>query len=73
MDIEEFESETGISIEEGPYHTVAGYLLEMFGRLPEVNETITARGHRFSVLELDGRRIATVLVQTERASCEVTP
>ncbi|TKR56880.1 TerC family protein [Allopusillimonas ginsengisoli] len=49
------------------YSTVAGYLLQRFGRLPEEHETITlstARGEfRFEVLEREGRRIAKVLVE----------
>lgn len=43
------------------YQTVAGFLLDKFGRIPQVGETLEASGWRFEVLDLDGRRIDKVL------------
>jgi putative hemolysin len=39
---------------------VAGFVIHQLGRLPEVDESVEALGHRFTVTELDGRRIAKV-------------
>jgi putative hemolysin len=41
---------------------VAGYVLAELGRLPEVGDTIDVEGRTLTVLELDGRRIARLLV-----------
>jgi putative hemolysin len=47
---------------DGPYETVAGYFLADLGRLPEIGDTIEVEGRTLSVTELDGRRIARLLV-----------
>ena len=43
------------------YHTVAGFVLQRFGALPKVGDSIDAGGWRFEVVDLDGRRIDKVL------------
>jgi putative hemolysin len=43
------------------YHTVAGLMLERFGRLPKVGEHVDFAGWRFEIVDLDGRRIDKVL------------
>ena len=69
LNLEDFEDRTGLELPEGPYETVAGFVINELGRLPEVDESITALGRRFTVTELDGRRIARVrLTRSERPS-----
>ncbi len=48
-----------------PYQTCAGYLLEKFGAIPEVGQSISADGWRFEIMDLDGRRIDKVLASKE--------
>jgi putative hemolysin len=43
------------------YHTVAGFMLERFGRIPKVGEHTEYSGWRFEIVDLDGRRIDKVL------------
>jgi putative hemolysin len=43
------------------YHTVAGFMLERFGRLPKAGEHSEYAGWRFEIVDLDGRRIDKVL------------
>lgn len=43
------------------YDTVAGFLIDGFGRLPEVADQIVIQNWRFEVMDLDGRRIDKVL------------
>jgi len=57
---------------EGPYDTVAGYLMAELGRLPAVGDAVattlapttgedgTGQDFSFTVTELDGRRVARV-------------
>lgn len=47
------------------YQTFAGFLLEKFGAIPEVGQTIVAEGWRFEILDLDGRRIDKALATKE--------
>jgi CBS domain containing-hemolysin-like protein len=46
----------------GDYSSLAGFLLERFTTLPQAGEQIEFDGLRFEVLEVQERRIATVLV-----------
>jgi putative hemolysin len=43
------------------YETVAGFLLDVFKRLPETGESVVVGQWRFEVVDLDGRRIDKVL------------
>jgi putative hemolysin len=58
----EFTEATGLRLPEGPYETVAGYVLAELGRLPLVGDTVAVEGRTLTVLELDGRRIARISV-----------
>lgn len=55
------------------FQTVAGYVLNSLGHLPEVGEVFEDRGYSFEVVDLDGKRIDKVLAtrltpSTHRAS-----
>ncbi|MGY1617747.1 hemolysin family protein [Geodermatophilus sp. SYSU D00691] len=62
LNLDDFTEVTGVRLPEGPYETVAGYVLAVLGRLPEVGDTVEHEGRTFTVLELDGRRIARLSV-----------
>ncbi|MGH8891930.1 MAG: hemolysin family protein [Actinomycetes bacterium] len=62
LNLEDFEDRTGLQLPEGPYETVAGFVINELGRLPEVGESVLALGHSFTVTELDGRRAARVRI-----------
>jgi len=66
---DDFSDTTGIELPEGPYETVAGYIMATIGRLPRVGDQVELPGARLKVTQLDGRRIARVRltpVQTDR-------
>ena len=60
--LDDFADATGLKLPEGPYETVAGYVLAELGRLPVVGDTVDVEGRTLTVLELDGRRIARISV-----------
>jgi len=62
LNLDEFAEQTGIVLPEGPYETVAGYVLATLGQLPTDHEKIEVAGHVLTVLQMDGRRIARVRV-----------
>jgi putative hemolysin len=45
------------------YNTVAGLMIEHFGRIPHVGEHFEMSGWRFEVVDLDGARIDKLLLQ----------
>ncbi len=47
---------------EGDYYTLAGMLIDLFGRIPTVGESIEWHRLRFEVVKLDGSRIDKVLI-----------
>ena len=62
LNLDEFAEQTGVQLPEGPYETVAGYVLAELGELPGVGAEVELHGHKLTVTELDGRRIARVRV-----------
>ncbi len=62
LNLDEFAEQTGLELPEGPYETVAGYLLAALGHLPENGESVEVAKRRLTVTQLDGRRISRVLV-----------
>ena len=63
MPIDEFTDATGFpASRRGDYKTVAGLVLGLLNRLPEVGETVDVGAFRFEVVDLDGRRIDKVVV-----------
>jgi putative hemolysin len=65
LNLEDFADLTGVELPEGPYETVAGFMIKELGRLPDLGDTVSALGHRFAVTELDGRRIARLRLTEE--------
>ena len=62
MPVDEFAEFTGIKLPENrSYHTVAGLILDGFGKLPAVADSFDKYGWRFEVVDLDGRRVDKVL------------
>lgn len=55
------------------FHTLAGYVLHHLGHLPEMGEHFEEQGHRFEVVDMDGRRIDRVLVRKVEGNQEPEP
>jgi putative hemolysin len=56
--------------DEKTYHTLGGFILAQFGRVPKEGQTIAYGGWRFEVVDMDGRRIDKVLVRRSTARDE---
>jgi CBS domain containing-hemolysin-like protein len=55
---DELKDRAGISVpDDGPYETVAGYLMSELGRLPVVGDSVELPTGQLVVMRLDGRRI----------------
>ena len=60
--------QVGVDIPDGEYVTVAGYLLDALGHIPEEGESVRATGGRFKITEMDRHRIAQVVVEAPSAT-----
>ncbi|MCW2838577.1 MAG: rane protein [Aeromicrobium sp.] len=65
LNIEDFTEVTGVELDDGSYETVAGFIIDQLGRMPEVGDEVEVGDATLTVAELDGRRISVVDVQRE--------
>ena len=63
---DDFADETGIELPEGPFETVAGFMVAELGRLPEIGDCVDLDNHELHVKEMDGRRVSRVWVVTRQ-------
>lgn len=62
MPVDEFAAQIDVGAIGGDFQTVAGFALSQFGHLPQTGEVFTFKGHRYEVVDMDGRRIDKILV-----------
>ena len=60
INLDDFEDESGIELPEGPYETVAGFLMSRLGRIPEPGDVVEHESHTLEVVAVDGRRVSRV-------------
>lgn len=58
--VAELNEEFNLDIPEGDYETLAGFILEQLGRLPNPNDTLSHQDYQLTVLEMQGPRIKRV-------------
>jgi CBS domain containing-hemolysin-like protein len=59
---DELAEATRFRLPEGPYETLAGFLMARLGHIPVVGETVNEHGWEFTVVEVDRRRVEQVRV-----------
>ncbi|MDH3299847.1 MAG: hemolysin family protein [Acidimicrobiia bacterium] len=60
---DEVEEACGFEVPEGDYETVAGFVLDQLGRIPEAGDGLVYEGWQIQVGEMDGRRIASLRIE----------
>jgi CBS domain containing-hemolysin-like protein len=64
LNVRDLESHYGITLPEDPaYETVGGFVLTQLGFIPRGGEAFDHDGYRFTVVEMDKRRVARVKIQ----------
>ena len=66
--LNEFAERAGVALPEGPYETVAGYVMTALGRLPTTGDVVAAPESTLEVVQMDGRRLAAVRVHANEAA-----
>jgi len=71
LNVHDLDSQYNITLPEDPaYATVGGFVLDQLGFIPRGGESFEFGGYRFSVVEMDGRRVARVKIQRLREAEE---
>jgi CBS domain containing-hemolysin-like protein len=60
---DELVDQTGFRMPEGPYETLAGFVLARLGHIPEDGEKVEFQGWEFTVVCVERRRIEQVQVR----------
>lgn len=63
IELEELQESLGIHLPAGEYTTLAGFLLEQAGEVPEIGEMIQAAGYRFHIKDSSPQAIQQVQIQ----------
>jgi CBS domain containing-hemolysin-like protein len=67
MNVRDLDAQYNITLPEDPaYATVGGFVLDQLGFIPKGGESFEFGNHRFSVVEMDGKRVARVKIQRLR-------
>jgi CBS domain containing-hemolysin-like protein len=71
LGLRDLESQYNIVLPEDPsYATVGGFVLARLGFIPRGGESFDFDGYRFTVVEMDRRRVARVKIQRLRTPAE---
>jgi CBS domain containing-hemolysin-like protein len=62
MSVDDANQQLGLGLPEGDYETVAGFILDHLGRIPEEGEQFVYNGLRFAITRMLGRKIEEVTV-----------
>jgi CBS domain containing-hemolysin-like protein len=66
--IHELELELGAQLSDTHEDTIGGHVVELFGRLPELGETIELDGYRVEVIELGDATVRTLRIEPYNAA-----
>lgn len=61
--IEHFAEQTGVELEDGPYETAAGYVMDRLGKVAAVGDRVTVGDSELVVVETDGTRLVRLQVR----------
>lgn len=67
INLDDFEEETGLELPDGPYETLAGFIVSQLGRVPEKGDVVELGDIRLAVHAMDARRISRVRLSRTNA------
>ena len=63
LNIRELEAEHGLVLpRDAGFETLAGFIMARLQRIPSLGESFEYEGHRYTVVEMEGHRIAKVKI-----------
>ncbi|GII90895.1 hemolysin family protein [Sinosporangium siamense] len=73
INLDDFAAECGIRLPDGPYETLAGFVMAALGHLPALGDRVEIPGFELSVTAMDGRRIDRVRVKRRSSTPAAEP
>jgi putative hemolysin len=74
INVRDLETQYNIAIPDDPsYETIGGFILNRLGFIPRGGESFEANGYRFTVMEMDHRRVSRVKIKALRAPVASEP
>src|SRR5580658_638474 len=74
LNVRDLDAQYNIALPEDPaYATVGGFVLDQLGFIPRGGENFEFGNFRFTVVEMDGRRVARVKIQRVRPAADEEP
>lgn len=65
ISLEELQEVSGVTLPEGPYETLSGFVMHYLGRIAQVNDVIRINGARFTIISMQGKRVGQILLARE--------
>ena len=62
ISLEDLQESTGVTLPEGPYETVSGFVMHYLGRIAQVNDVVRINGARFTIISMSGKRVGQLLL-----------
>jgi len=73
MRIEEANEELGLELPEGDYETVAGFVLNLLGRIPKQGKQLKYHGLKMVITKMKGHKIEEILLTKEKKKKDEPP
>ena len=71
LNVRDLAMQYNVSIPDDPsYETIGGFILNRLGFIPRGGESFEAEGYRFTVMEMDHRRVSRVKIKALRVTAE---
>ena len=63
LKVEEFNKEFKASLPENEFDSIGGFVFGLFGRIPQLRESVTHDNFKFTVEEIEGPRILKIIME----------
>jgi magnesium and cobalt transporter len=63
LEAEKFEENLGITLPEGDYESVGGFVIQLMGRIPKVNEKVFFEDLELRIKSADQRKINEIMIK----------
>lgn len=66
LDIDDLEEAVDYNLTDGPFSTVGGYIMALYGKIPDEGDEVEVDGFRYTVVAMDRQRVDRVRVERTR-------